>query len=61
MVTRLRWFGHLERRHVDYVENRVDQAESSQISRSRGKPRKIMRETITKDLEINESWTKIWI
>jgi len=27
---RLRWFGHVERRLVDYVERRVDQMEGSQ-------------------------------
>jgi len=46
--TRLRWFGHLERRHVDSLVRRVDH--DSQVTRGRGRPRK----TIKKDLEINE-------
>ncbi len=33
---------------------RVDQIEESQITRGRGSPRKTIRETIRKDLEINE-------
>jgi hypothetical protein len=52
--TRLRWFGHVERRHVDFVVRRVDQIEGSQIIRGRGSPGKTIRETIKKDLEINE-------
>jgi len=37
--TRLRWF---------------DQIEGSQITRGRGRPKRTIRETIKKDLEINE-------
>jgi hypothetical protein len=40
---RLRWFGHIERRPVDVVVQRVDQMEESQIIRGRGRPRKTMR------------------
>jgi len=47
---RLRWFEHVERRHVNAVVRRVDQMEGTQITRGRGRPRK----TIKKDLEINE-------
>jgi len=50
--TRLRWFGHVERRLVDLVVRRVDQMEGSQITRGRGRPRKNTRETIKKDIEI---------
>jgi len=50
--TRLRWFGHVERRHVGSIL-RVDQMKSGQITRDRGRPRKTIRETI-KNLEINE-------
>jgi len=50
LENRLRWFGDLERRHVDFVTRRVDHMENSQITRGRGRPRKI----IMKDLEINE-------
>jgi len=53
--TRLRWFGHVERRLVDFVVRRVDQMEGSQITRGSGRPRKTIRKTIRKDLEINES------
>jgi len=52
--TRLRWFEHVERRRVDSVVRRVDQIERSQITRGRGRPRKTIRETIGKGLEINE-------
>ena len=51
---RLTWFGHVERRLVDSVVRRVDQMDDSQITRGRGRPRKTIRETIKKDLEINE-------
>jgi hypothetical protein len=47
---RVRWFGHVERRPIDYVVRRVDHMEDSQIPRGRGRPRK----TIRKDLVINE-------
>ena len=39
---------------MDSVARRVDQMEGSQIPRGRGKPKKTITETITKDLEINE-------
>jgi hypothetical protein len=44
---KLGWFGHVDRR-------RVDQMEESQIKRGRGRPWKTIRETITKNLEVNE-------
>jgi len=44
----------MERRPVDFVVRRVDQMEYSQIARSRGRLRKTIRETIKKDLDINE-------
>ena len=37
---RLRWFGHVEKRHIDYVVRRVDQIKDSQITKGRGRPRK---------------------
>jgi hypothetical protein len=43
-----------ERRHVDSVVRRVDHMESSQITKRRGRPRKTIRETIKKDLDVNE-------
>jgi len=54
LETRLGWFGHVERRTMDSVVRRVDQMEKSQITRGRGRPRKTIRETIRKDLEMNE-------
>jgi len=51
---KFRLFGHVERRFVDSVVRRVDQMEDSPITRGRGRPRKTRRETIKKDLEINE-------
>jgi len=53
---RLSWFGlwTLEIRHVGFVVRKVDQMEDSQITRGRGRPIKTLRETITKDLDINE-------
>jgi len=51
---KLRWFGHVERRPVDVVVRRVDQMEENQVKRGRGRPRKTIRETITKDSEVNE-------
>jgi len=32
---RLRWFGHVERRPMDFAVRRVDQMEGSQITRCR--------------------------
>jgi len=52
---RLRWFGHVERRLVDAVVRRVDQMEESQVKRGKGRPRKTIRETIRRDLEVNVS------
>jgi hypothetical protein len=52
--TRIRWFGHVERRPVDFEVRRVDKMEGSQITRGRGRRRKTIKETIKKDLEINE-------
>ena len=51
---RLTWFGHVERRPLDAVVRRVDQMEESRDKRGRGRPRKTIRETIRKDLEVNE-------
>ena len=51
---RLRWFEHVERRPVDAVVRRVDQMEESQVKRGRERPTKTIRETIRKDLEVNE-------
>jgi len=37
---RVMWFGHVERRPIDFVVRRVDQMEDGQITRGRGRPRK---------------------
>ena len=39
---------------MDFIIRRVDQIEGSQITRGTGRPGKTIRETIRKDLEINE-------
>ena len=52
--TLLGWFGHEERRPANSLVSRVDQVESNQITRDKGRPRKSIREIIKKDLEINE-------
>lgn len=44
----------MKRKHVGSVVRRVDQMEGSQISRGRGRPRTNIRETIKKDLDVNE-------
>lgn len=49
---RLRWFGHLEIRHVDFVVSIIDQIEKSQITRIKERLKKL-REIINKYLEIN--------
>lgn len=55
MVTnRFRWFGHVERRSVNFMVRRVDQMERSHTARGRRRLRKIIREIIKKDLEIND-------
>jgi len=40
------------RRLVDVVLKKIDKMKESQIIRGRGRPRKTIRETIRKDLEI---------
>jgi len=37
-----------------WIHGRIDQIEGSQVTRGGGRPRKTIRETITKGLEINE-------
>ena len=38
-----RWFEYVKRRHVDFVVRRVDQMDDSQITRGKGRSRKIIR------------------
>lgn len=55
MENRLRWFGHVEKRLVDFLIKRVNQMERNQTTREREKPRKTIREVIKKDLERNQT------
>lgn len=48
MENSLRWFGHVERRVVDSVAWRVARMGDSYITKGRGRPRTIIRETIRK-------------
>ena len=41
--TMLRWFWHVNRRPLDYVVRKVDQMESSQITRDKGRPKKTIK------------------
>lgn len=50
---RLWWFGHIQRRPGDFVMRRVDQMKRRKTTQGRGRPRKIIRKFIKKDLEIN--------
>lgn len=54
-----RWFGYVERKYVDYIVRRIYHVEIIQTYRDRGWPRKVIREIITKDLEINKLDTNI--
>lgn len=54
METQFRWFGHIERRPVDFIVKRINKMEDSEITIGRGRSRKTTRETIKKDLEINK-------
>jgi len=56
---KLRWFGHVERRPVHAVVRRVNQIEESRVKRGRRRPKKTIRETIRKDLEVNELDSKL--
>jgi hypothetical protein len=40
--------------HASLNVRRVDQMEESQVKRGRGRPKKTIRETIRKDLEVSE-------
>ena len=51
--TRLRWFGHVQRRPLEAPVRRVDQMEDNPIIRGKGRPKKTIEETIKSDLIIN--------
>lgn len=46
-------FGHVQRSPLETPVHRVDQMDDSPISRGRGRPKKIIGETIRKHLIIN--------
>ncbi|RXH87370.1 hypothetical protein DVH24_034270 [Malus domestica] len=48
---RLRWFGHVQRRHTDASVRRYDYEIEVQGRRGRGRPKKTLEETLRKDLE----------
>ena len=48
---RLRWFGHVQRRSTDAPVRRYDYETEVQGRMVRGRPRKTLEYTITKDLE----------
>jgi hypothetical protein len=58
--TRHRWFGHVDRRLIDYVARLVDKMKDSQITRGRGRSRKTIRETVKNDLEIKRHTKVSW-
>jgi hypothetical protein len=53
---RFGWFMLVERKHLEYVVNIVDQMKDNQITKGRAR----LRKTIMKDLEINELNQNIW-
>lgn len=40
------WFGHINRRPIDYVIKKIGQIKKSQIIRGRKRPKKIIRNII---------------
>ena len=59
--TRLRWFDHVRRRPVDALVWKVDEMEQVVRKRGRGRPKKILRETLKFDMQcmgLNEDMTK---
>lgn len=53
MENTLRWFGHAERKPLDFVVSIVDQIDRSQTIRGNGRTRKTIGAFIKKDLEFN--------
>ena len=59
--TWLRWFGHVRRKLVDAPVKKVDEMEQVVKKRGRGKPKKILGETLKFDMQcmvLNEDMTK---
>lgn len=48
---RLRWFGHVRRRHVDATIIRIDCLEVMVTSREKGRPKKSWLATLRNDLK----------
>ena len=51
--TRLRWFGHVQRRPVEAPVRRVDCMSFSPVRRGRGRPKRTLGELIKQDLVLN--------
>jgi len=42
METTLRWFGHIERKCINYIVRKFGQMEGNKITRDRERPRKML-------------------
>ena len=51
--TRLRWFGHVQRRPLEASVRKVDQIVFSPIRKGRGRPKRTLGEVIKRDLWLN--------
>lgn len=49
----LKWFGHAMRKLIEIPIRRVDEVKDSPIDRGKGRPRKIIVETIKKDFDFD--------
>jgi len=60
--TRHRWFGHVDRRLIDYVVRLVGKMKDSQtqITRGIGRSRKTIKKTIKNDLESKRNTKVSW-
>ena len=52
--TRLRWFGHVQRRPLEAPVRKVDQMIFSPVRRGRGRPKRTLGEVIKRDIRIND-------
>ncbi|KAL4328293.1 hypothetical protein AHAS_Ahas13G0185600 [Arachis hypogaea] len=51
--SRLRWFGHVRRKPIEYPVKRVDEMEDGQGVKGRGRPKKTIHEVVKRDLHVN--------
>lgn len=58
MKNRFRWFGHVERRLVNYVVRRVDRVEGNQTTKDGGRFVKTIRKLL-KILKLT-IWKEVW-